>query len=379
MPRKKKQEEIIEEEVLLEDEIDENDDETVDEDDDVGETHMTYVDEDDSETVEDFEEEDDETVDEETAAAATLKPNSKPDTKSGMMKTLMNAMSGMAHGDMIKFFDMMMGQHKSFNAPISGGAAASNKASINAKGSPVKEDLEAIFGDNEELSEEFKEKIETIFEATVNARLQVEVARIEEEYAEKIEEEIKEITDSLQEDLDSYLEYAAQEWLEENQVAIDQSLKSDLTESFIQDLGDLCRNYNIDLPESEDDVLETLATKVGELEEALNESEAENIELKEEFNELTKEFIIETIAEEVPAAKYEKFKSMAENIEYEDHEELERKLGHIKESLERKPRSTSTELIKEEIAEDADDADRVIFEDPAVKLIHETISRTAKR
>lgn len=370
MPKKKI--EKIEEEVLLEDDELDSEEELFEEEDD----------DDFEEEYEDDDELEEESLEEETEAAATLRPGSKPaGSKAEMMSTLMNAMSGMSNGDMIKFFELVMAQAQQSNATIPGNASAQNQASVQMKGSPVKEDLEAIFGDSEELSEEFKEKIETLFEAAVNTKIQVEIARLEEEYEEKMKEEVESIASELQENVDRYLQYAATEWLEENKVAVDSYIRTELTESFINDLAGLCRSYNIDLPENEDDVLEKLATRVGELEEQLNESEAEKIELRETIESINKELIIEQIADELPATAYEKFKSLAENIEYEDDESFVRKLGHIKEGFfqNRSVKEKSTQLISEEIAEDAEDEGKVIFEDPAVKLIHETISRTVKR
>lgn len=361
---KKKETELIDDETLLEnDEIIEDD----------------YVDDEEfsEEEGEELEEADLDTKDNGTEAAATLKPNS---TKSEMMKTIMNAMSGMSGGDMIKFFELALGAAKEFPAKIPDGTAEKNASSIKAKASPVKEDLEAIFGDNEELSEELKDKMATLFEAAVSARLSVEVARIEEEFGQRLEEQVEEVTTSLIENVDKYLDYVAEQWLEENTVAVDSSIKTELAENFINELGDLCRKYNMDLPEGQDDVIEDLVNKVDELEEALNNSESRNIEMNEEIKALRKATIVEEVANSLSPVHYSKFKSLAENVEFSDEESFEKKLSYIKEGFfSDKAKTKSTQLISEEIVEDADDNEEIVFTDPAVRQIHNAISRTVKR
>lgn len=362
---KKKETELIDDETLLEnDEIIEDD----------------YVDDEDfsEEEGEELEEADLDTKDNGTEAAATLRPGS---TKSDMMKSIMNAMSGMSGGDMIKFFELAMGAAQEFPAKIPDGTAEKNASSIKAKASPVKEDLEAIFGDNEELSEEFKDKISTLFEAAVSTRLSVEIARIEEEFGQRLEEQVEQVTNSLVENVDKYLDYVAEQWLEENVVAIDASLKTELAENFINELGDLCRKYNMDLPEGQDDVIEDLVNKVDELSEALNDSESRNIEMNEEIQSLRKLNKIEEVANSLSPVHYSKFKALAENVEFVDDESFEKKLSYIKEGFfSDKAKTKSTKLINEEIGEDAEDSEEPItFTDPAVRSIHNAISRTVKR
>ena len=369
----KKQEQLIEDEILLD-----SDEELLDDQDELEEDteEETFEDEE-----EDLEEQD--TKENGTEAAATLRPNSKPaGSKSEMMSTIQNAMSGMSGGDMIKFFELAMGAYKEFPQKIPDGTAERNKGSIAAVGKPVKEDLEALFGgDSEELSEELREKIATLFEAAVNSNLQVQIARIEEEYEEKLEEEVTSLSEQLQEDVESYLDYVAGNWLEENQVAVESSLRAELTESFINDLGQLCRSYNLDLPEGDDDLIEQLTNKVEELEDALNETEAKNIELGESVVELRKEVIVEEMADAISPVHYKKFKTLAENIEYDgDDEKFVKKLEYIKEGFFGDKKATpSSNIINEQIAEDAEDVDTKTFEHPDVRQVYNAISRTATK
>jgi len=326
------------------------------------------------------------TKDNGTEAAATLKPKTK---NSEMMKTLMNAMSGMSGGDMVKFFDLAMAAYKEFPQKIPDGAAAKNAASINAKGKPTpgkaaySEELETIFGgDGEELSEDLKEKMTTLFEAAVETRVAIERADLQEEFDGQLKSEIESLTSELNENVDNYLDYVADNWLKENEVAVEHSLKSELTESFINDLGELCKTYRLELPEGEDDVIEQLVTKVDGLEEELNASESKNIEMHEEVKAMRKDALIEQMADELSPINYSKFKTLAENIEYDgDNEKFEKKLGYIREGFfSGKPSAPpSTQLINEQIAEDAEDADQQQFEDASVRAVYNAISRTAKR
>ena len=315
-----------------------------------------------------------------TAAAATLRPGS---SKAEMMDSAMNAMDSMSGGDMIKFFELVMGQAAKHNQTIDAGQAAKNQATIAAKAKPVAEDLQVIFGDNEELTEEFQDRIATLFEASLSARLTVEKAKLEEAYDKQLEEKVEEISDELVENVDRYLDYVAQKWLEENQVGVETSLRSELVESFITDLGKLCKSYNFQLPEGEDQVIEQLVSRVDELEEALNDSEKSNMGLSESVLELQKEVIVEQIADEVGPINYKKFKALAENVEYDgDGEKLVKKLSYIKEGFfDSKPKVASTQLINEEkIAEDADDDENnTIYVDAAVKRLHNAISRKVKQ
>ena len=389
-----KQQEQIEEVLLDEDQEIQYEDNQVESD----EQELDSVEEDVDES-EDLEEAD--TQNNGTEAAATLRPNSKPadpmpKLKSAQMSQLMSQVGKMAGQDWLRFFELAMGAAKEFTEKIPDGAAARNRASVAAKGKPttgetirkaVKEDLTTVFGgdDSEELSEELKEKMTTIFEAALDTRLQMETVRLEEEFEEKLESEVEAIAEELAEGVDKYLSYAAETWLEENELAVQQSLKTELAESFITDLDTLCKEYRINLPEGEDDVIETLVDRVEKLEGALNESESDKMELAEAVNELHKEMIIEKMADELSPIHYNKFKSLAESVEYDDEDEkYVQKLEYIRESFfsENSAKTTppSSQLINEDIAENAEDeAEKQIFVDPAVRAIHDAISRTVTK
>ena len=369
MARRKKEEEILENEALLDSEEEfSSDEENVDE---------VEISEEDSEELEEMDLDSQKSG---TDAAATLAPGS---SKAEMMQSVMGAMSQMStQGDMLKFWDLVLAAAKDYSKDIPDSAAAQNKSSIDAKGSPIKEDLEAIWGDEEDLSEEFKDKMSTLFEASVQSRLQVEVARLEEEFENSLKEQVDDLTEDLIEKVDQYLDYVAEEWMEENKVAVETSLRTTLAEDFIADLGDLCRKYNMELPEGQDDIVEDLVAKVDELEAKLNESESKNIEMHEEIKTFEKASLIEKVADTLSPIHTKKFKMLAENVEYdEDEDGFLKKLSYIKEGFfEKAPKAKSTQLINEEIAGEAEETDeQKAFVDPQVRNVYNAISRTVKR
>lgn len=364
-------EEILEDD-FIQDEVSEEVEDSLEED---------LEDEDISE--DDYEEDSEEEIEEETEAAATLRPNSRPASKMEMMAGVMDAMSKMSGGDMIKFFELSMSQAGEAAKDISGGQSAQNQASIAAKGKPVsEEDLQAVFGGDETLSEETKEKMSTLFEAAVNAKLSIEVARLEEEFESAFNESAEELANDLVENIDKYLDYVSTKWLEENKVAVEHTLRTELAEGFISELADLARRYNFNLPEGEDDIVEQLVSKVDSLEEALNESEDQKIELVNEIANLKKSSLVNEIAESLSPVHQKKFRTLAETVEYDgDDETLMKKLDYIKEGFFKQTTTkVDSKLITEEIAgEISEDGPSHTYTDPSVKSIHDYISRTVKK
>jgi len=195
----------------------------------------------------------------------------------------------------------------------------------------VSEDVSSLIA-GEELSEEFKEKTHTIFEAAIKSKLRSEVARLEEEKEIAIEEEVESFKSELTEKVDSYLSYAINEWMEENKLAIERGLKSELAEDFISGLKGLFEEHYIDVPNEKYDVMEEQSEKIDELENKLNESFEKNIELSKAVSKLVREKIIKESAEGLTDTESDKFFSLAEEIEFIDEESFVEKLDTIKES-----------------------------------------------
>ena len=203
------------------------------------------------------------------------------------------------------------------NTKATGDTSAKNKSSVSM---------------DEDLSEQFKEKATTFFEAAVHARLQEEVNRLEEEYSANLEEQVTEIAEELSSKLNDYMDYVVQEWMTENEVAITSSLRSDITEEFIEGLKKLCEDHYIDLPEDKVDVVEELSAQVEELTAKLNGSIEEQIELKKQIDEQTKQLVFAEVSEGLADTQADKFKTLSEGVEYSDADSYKHKLEIVKES-----------------------------------------------
>jgi len=193
------------------------------------------------------------------------------------------------------------------------------------------DDIEALVAD-EDLSEEFKTKAKTIFEAAVATRVREKVSEIETQYEEKTSEAIEEIKEDLSEKVDSYLNYVAESWVEENELAIERGLKSELTEDFINGLKKLFEEHYVEVPEDKFDVVEELAARLDEQEDKLNEEVAQNISLSQDVEELKREKIISEASKDLADSELEKLKELAEDVDYEDEEKFKEKVSTLKEA-----------------------------------------------
>lgn len=195
----------------------------------------------------------------------------------------------------------------------------------------MKEDINALLS-GENLSEEFVQKASTIFEAAVIARAEEVIAEAETQLAEQFEAAVEQVKEDLASKIDDYLNYMVEEWMKENEVAIEQGLRSEITEDFISGLKSLFEDHYIDIPEEKVDIVGELTDKVGELEESLNEQINRGIELQKELNEKKKVEAIYTACEGLTQTQVEKLKSLAEGVEYTTEEEFVTKLNTLKES-----------------------------------------------
>jgi len=343
-------------------------------------------------------------LDEESLGAATLKPGSRPagtDPKSKIeaMTSVLGAMHSMKKEDLTKWYHDAMALIGKEASSLPGSANAdSNQSTVDMKtgkgpktrdpmpkldhkNNPlasisVKEDVEEMFV-GEDLSEEFKNKATTLFEAAVHARAAVEIARLEEEYETRLEEQLQSITETIEKNLDTYLDYVVEKWMEENQVAIESTLRNEITEEFIDGLRTLFAEHYIDVPEDKIEVVESLAAKVEELEEALDESINKNSELMAVVLESKKQDILGSLVEDLTMTQSEKFFALAEGIEFDgDLDVYAKKLALVKENYFTK--TTTNTSIEEETFE-GDVGSQTVSVDPAVNRYVQAISRTIKK
>jgi len=297
----------------------------------------------------DDEDEDDDDEEEEEEEEQVKKEEAKvPSTKAQMIKTLFDKVNGMKKEEVSAKWKELMGVAE---AEDLGGETPSDaspegdKVAIGKKKKKikiampeinVKEDIEALV-QGEELSEEFKTKASTIFEAAVHQKV-MEVATekiddLEKEYQSNLQEEIISFRDELTDKVDGYLNYVVEEWMKENELALEGSLRSEITEEFIGGLKELFTDHYIEVPDEKVDIVEGLYDKVEELEGKLNSQIEENVITKDELNEYRKNKILEEVCEDLADTQSEKMKTLVEGVSYEeDADDFENKIKTIKES-----------------------------------------------
>ena len=195
----------------------------------------------------------------------------------------------------------------------------------------VEEDIKALL-QGEELSEEFQAKAKTIFEAAINSKVAAVKEELEADHAKKVEEATEALRGEITERVDGYLEYVSQEWLEENQLAVDQGLKAELSESFMTGMKSLFEEHYVSIPEEKYDVLESMVNKLDEMESKLNEQLEKNVALNKRLAESTSDGILSEVSEGLAVTQKEKLASLAESVEFESEKNYREKLVTLRES-----------------------------------------------
>ena len=218
--------------------------------------------------------------------------------------------------------------------------------------SAIEEDVNALLS-GEDLSEEFKEKAKVIFEASINAKITDIENQLNEEYNKKLTEEVETIKVELTERTDAYLEYVAQEWMEENAIAVEKGIKTEMTESFMEGMKKLFEEHYVTLPEDKYDVLENMVDKLDEMETKLNEQIEKNVTLNQKLGESTAQTIFNNVAEGLAVSQKEKLQSLAESVEFESEESYRGKIETLKESYFGQKKTTTTTSAPQELKEEA--------------------------
>ena len=242
----------------------------------------------------------------------------------------------------------------------------------------VEEDLNALIA-GEELSEEFQEKARTIFEAAIRTKVTEMTESIKAQYEETLVEEVKAIKEELQDRLDSYLEYVADEWVSENELAIEHGLKTEMTESFLEGMKKLFEDHYVSIPEEKYDVIESMVDKLDEMESKLNEQIDKNVALNKRLAESTADVIFAEVTEGLAQTQRDKLATLAESVEFESENGYREKLETLKESY--FPSNTSTPNSKSEnLTEESEATD---YQSKAVSSVMErylqTMTRVAKK
>lgn len=337
-----------------------------------------------------------------STAASTLKPNSRPSTdpksKVEYMQSVLGAMHSMKREDLSKWFNQAMDLiGKEADSLPSGASADKNSSTVDTKlgkgpktrdampkiasvtpGQSMKEDIDEMFSGND-LSEEFKERASTLFEAAINLKLTTEIARLEEQFATQLEEQVTQQVTEMEQKLDSYLDYVAENWMKENEVAIESTLRAEIAEEFIDGLKSLFVEHYIDVPSDKTDVIESMAEKIQELEAVLDETINENVELKRETVENQRREIVAEMVEDMTLSQTDKFVALAEGISFDgDLDTYRGKLTTVKSSYFGQSRPVVTSSIEEETFEGGENDTQTQYIDPAVNKYVQAISRTIK-
>jgi len=239
----------------------------------------------------------------------------------------------------------------------------------------MKEDIDALFADDSTISEDFKSKVSTIFEARVNDRVSQIQEEIESKYADMLEEAVSNVRNELTEKVDDYLSYVVEQWMEDNQIAIESGLRSELTDDFIAGLRNLFAEHYIDVPAEKVDLVDELAGKVEELESKLNEEIERGVEFKKALVESRKNEVTREVCEGLTSTQVEKIKSLAESVEFSTEDEYKNKLETIRENYFPSGVKKADESQLNEIVEDAEGEKKVI-NDPFVAAVSNAISKT---
>lgn len=248
---------------------------------------------------------------------------------------------------------------------------------VEEEGFDIEADVQALF-EGEELSEEFQSKARTIFETAISSKVETIKEALVESYQEALVEEVVAIKEELGERVDSYLEYVADEWFQENALAVEAGLKSEITESFLDGMKGLFEEHYVTIPEEKYDVLESMVDKLDEMEGKLNEQIERNVALNRRLAESSADGIFAAVSEGLADTQKEKLASLAENVEFESEADYREKLTNLRGSY--FPESASTPSTSENLSEEVS-TNEVISEEvsPMMQAYLQTLSRAAKK
>jgi hypothetical protein len=232
---------------------------------------------------------------------------------------------------------------KDIPAGMEGGPHLKEEAEDEEVQKKFKEDLDALVSSEATLSESFREKASVIFEAALASKIASEVNRLEEQYEEQLNEEIEQIESHLVEKVDSYLSYVVETWMKENELAVESGLRSEIAESFIASLQTVFAEHYLEVPQGKEDLVETLTSRVEELEESLNDIIGDNVSLKEQVSQMGREKLIRESSVGLSETQIEKLKTLTEGLEFDSSDSFAKKVETIKESY-----FSSKKVISEE-------------------------------
>ena len=283
-------------------------------------------------------------------------------TKSEMMdkmSEMMGKMNSMKKPELMAAYNAMeMAMKKDeMKEPTEEEKSKSEAVEKRVKEIDVKEHVDALMNGEGDLSEEFKRKAATVFEAAVKSKVRDEVSRIEDDYRKELDENINANKDELTTKVDTYLNYVCEEWTKENELAIERGLKGEIAEDFISGLKQLFEDHYIDVPNEKYDVLEAQSEKISQLEAKLNEAIEKNVSMKTDNAKLVREQVISEMSSDLAETEIEKFKSLTEDVDFEDEDSYKEKLETLKENYFPKVKTVVAETVDNVETGNAQDID----------------------
>ena len=280
-------------------------------------------------------------------AADNTKQDPMPKTKAGMIAKMVGTMQSMNKQQINAMATNMYNSTdpEAFDGePIAEDEA---KPTVKVK-ADFKDDLKALVNEEATLSDEFKQKAEIIFETAINSKVNAEIDRLEEKYNEELAEEIESTKADLVEKVDSYLNYVVEGWMEDNKLAIQNGLRTEIAEDFMNKLKGLFTESYIEVPEGKTDMVEELADTVDDLEQKLNKATDDAINMAEELEEFRRDAVIREASKGLADTQVEKLTKLVDNIDYEDQETFAQKVATVKESYFKSNQVTGTDEIEED-------------------------------
>ena len=282
-------------------------------------------------------------------------------TKSEMMdkmSEMMGKMNAMKKPELMAAYNAMeTAMKKEMKEPTEEEKSKSEAIEKRVKEIDVKEHVDALMNGEGDLSEEFKRKAATVFEAAVKSKVRDEVSRLEDDYRKDLDENISTNKDELTEKVDTYLNYVCEEWTKENELAIERGLKGEIAEDFISGLKQLFEDHYIDIPNEKYDVLEAQSEKISQLEAKLNEAIERNVSMKTNNAQLVREQVISEMSTDLAETEIEKFKSLTEDVDFADEASYREKLETLKENYFPKVKTVVAETVDNVETGNAQDID----------------------
>ena len=294
-----------------------------------------------------------------------------PKTKAGIINAMYKKMEGMKAGQLKASYGKMMDAMQMKMEGVEQSEDATPMVEYNADFS---EDLNALVESEATLSEEFKTKAGIIFETAIRSKLSEEIDRLEEKYNEELQEEIESTKADLVEKVDNYLNYVVEQWMEDNQVAVQTGLRTEIAEKFMNSLKDLFTESYIEVPESKVDLVDQLAAEVEELEATSNEAIAKNLQMQEELETYKRDAIIREHASGLAETQIEKLKDLVSEVDFDDEDTFAQKVETVKESYFTKKSSESAD-----ITEESDDGETVVETTGSMAQYLQAIQKTNKK